>query len=70
MTMPRRKTHRLVVDGRELRWAIRRGGHRACPGCSTMHLVLVDGSRRGAVVVGSFECSRMNNGERQLTTNR
>lgn len=47
---PRGNGRRLVVDGHELAWWVRRGGSRGCPDCDSLYVIIGDLSRRGSSV--------------------
>ncbi|MDI3285213.1 hypothetical protein [Polyangium sp. 15x6] len=50
MTIARRGSHRLSIDGHELRWWVRRSGLRGCPDCDSLSVVIAAASRKGCAV--------------------
>ncbi|MDI1449750.1 hypothetical protein [Polyangium sp. 6x1] len=50
MTIARRGSHRLSIDGHELRWWVRRAGVRGCPDCDSLSIVIAAASRKGGAV--------------------
>lgn len=51
MTVSRRGSRAIVVRGKALRFTVRRKGVRGCPDCDRLHVLIVDDSRAGSIVL-------------------
>lgn len=50
MTMNRKGSRAIVVDGKTLRFSVYRHGVRGCPDCDRLHVLIADDSRQGSIV--------------------
>jgi hypothetical protein len=50
MTIPKKGSRAIVVDGRALRYSVLRKGVRGCPDCDRIHIVIAADDRKGSVV--------------------
>ncbi len=50
MTLAKKGSRLIVVDGHRLRFSVFRNGVRGCPDCDRLHVVISDESRKGSVV--------------------
>jgi hypothetical protein len=50
MTISRRGSRPVVVEGHPLRFSVFRKGIRGCPDCDRRHVIIVGESRRGSTV--------------------
>jgi hypothetical protein len=52
VTLTKKGSRPIVVDGHRLRFSVFRKGIRGCPDCDALHVVISDDSRRGSVLQG------------------